>query len=689
MKLNQLNNIIKANNIKVIFTDYYDTLIHRSVHPNYTLRLWAKILITELGLKTDIDTLYFIRQESVAYLKDKHDCEDVELPYELLKKEISKRLLNAEVISSQNKDDFLNCFELADIKSESAVQYINEDTVSVLKKFKSKGGKVYLVSDFYGPKTMFKALLKHHNISDLFDGIYSSSSVEKSKYTGTIFPEILSDLNLNPSGVLMIGDNEVSDLSRAKESGLNAYLMPHKSHLRRNKRNNFGNDYKKFRSVLNNTYKTCNSKNAQPFSEYIIFYHFFTERLYKISRQKNIKDLFFLSREGQFLKKLFDSYQDHVLLDDQNKIQTHYLRISRQASIQFSLKPIADETFDYLKHYHSALSVSEFLKFFSFSDAQMNTIIDSISTKKEDRIEDFFNSEIFKELKINKEFLKHYESHRLSQKDVFNEYVNSFNVDVIKDGIFLVDIGWGGTMQESIYKFYEDKVKVTGFYLGLREIYNITENTPREGILFSLLPFESYTDSIVMANTQLYEQFAAADHGSALGYSKDADNYTKQYHEPNEKWLYDNYIKAHQEFSFAQHQKLLTELETICYNEEMIDKQITDLSLKVGLLQSTKKLNYLENLNKGFYQNIGDNKVGISYDLPENKGLVRESIGFLLKPERYFRYMAKLRPYIYTKSKFINFILPMRLIYWYYKLNKYARHKVLDKLILLKYNFMK
>ena len=689
MKLNQLYRIVKNKKINVIFTDYYDTLVHRSVHPNYTLRLWAKLVIRELGLNTDIDTLYFIRQDSVNYLKKKYACEDVELPYRLLKEEICRRLINADIITHDNKNAFLKCFELADLKSESSVQFLNEDTVDILKDFKSKGGKVYVVSDFYGPKSMFEALLKHHQILDVFDGLFSSSSLGKSKYKGTIFPEILSELALNASEVLMLGDNEVSDVKQAKENGLNAFLMPHKNHLRRNKLNNLGNDYKRFKGLLDDTYKKCNRKSAQPFSEYIIFYHLFTERLYRKCKQKNIKNLFFLSREGQFLKALFDSYQKHTLIDESRKIQTHYLRISRQASIQFSLQPLEEENFDYLKHYHGTLSILEFLNFFSLKESEISSITSNLSTNPERKVDDFFNSESFLELKSNSKFIELYNSHRLSQHDAFTKYVNSFNVNMQEEGIFLVDIGWGGTMQESIFKFFKEQIKVTGYYLGLREIHTITEKTPREGLLFSVLPFETYADSIIMANTQLYEQFAAADHGSALGYSKDAENYTLQFHEPSEKWLFDNFIKAHQEFSFNVHLNLLNALDTICYNEEMVEKQLTKLALKVGLFQSCRKLKYIENLNKGFYQNIGENKVGLTYSIPKNKGLLKEAIRFLMKPESYFRYIVKLKPFVYAKNKFISYILPMRPIYWYYKLNKFARYKVLDKLIVLKYNFLK
>ena len=51
-------------------------------------------------------------------------------------------------------------------------------------------------------------------------------------------------------------------------------------------------------------------------------------------------------------------------------------------------------------------------------------------------------------------------------------------------GINVVDVGWGGTMQEAIYGFFEQKVEVRGFYLGLNALYTITERTNRFGLNF-------------------------------------------------------------------------------------------------------------------------------------------------------------------------------------------------------------
>lgn len=689
MSLNQLHNQLKEKNIKFLFTDYYDTIVHRKVHPNYTQRIWAKLMIRELGLPISIDELYFTRQASVNYLIEKLGQEDVEIPYNTLKEEICKRLINADVISIEEKGDFISLFEDADVRAESDVQYLNQDVLNTLRSFKSNGGKVYLVSDFYGSKTLFKKLLTYHGILELFDGIYSSAELEASKHTGSIYAPILSELAIEARDVMMIGDNLRSDYTNAIKNGLNAYQLPHKKYLKKNKRNNFGNDKKQLKHIINDVYKTCRKESSIPFTEYIVHYHTFVERMYETAKRKDIKDLFFLSREGQFMKKLFDSYQEFALIDKSKKINTHYLKISRQASLQIALKDLAVEDFGYLQKKYSNLSIDDFLVAVNCPEDLKNQIISELNVEGKINIESFFKSSVFENLKQNKTFKTYYDAHRLANSNAFKAYINSFNSDIENNGIALVDIGWGGTMQESIYKFFEHKIPVTGYYLGLGEIYDIQPKTKRYGLNFSLLPFTDYNDCILMANMQLYEQFSAADHGSALGYSLDAKDYALEYHKPEEKWLYDNHIKAHQEEMLTLHKSLLKDLEPLCYNKEELQNTISKMALKVGLLQSTKKLKFLNTLSEGFYQNVGDNKVGISYEPPKIENPVKMGIEFLMTPEKFFRYLVKLKPALYNKNKLLAFFAPMYFIYLYFRINKYLRFKVLNRFFLLKYNIFK
>ena len=256
-------------------------------------------------------------------------------------------------------------------------------------------------------------------------------------------------------------------------------------------------------------------------------------------------------------------------------------------------------------------------------------------------------------------------------------------------GMHVVDIGWGGTMQESLFEFFGREIPVTGYYLGLKEIYNLEPKTKRFGLNFSVLPYANYYDQIMMANTQLYEQFCAADHGSALYYDSEKEGYVVEYHEPQEKWLYDGSIQKHQEEMLRIHNVLLRQLAPVCYDQQMVQEQLAKIALKVGLLQDVRKLDYLQTLSTGFYQNIGNNATGISYTPPRIERPVKSVISFLVTPEKYFRYLVKLKSAVYGRSKLASYFMPMRLIYAYYRINKLVRTNVLSRFFLLKYNIFR
>ncbi|KAB1066795.1 HAD family hydrolase [Tamlana haliotis] len=689
MYLDQLKNSLKKQNIKVLFTDYYDTIVHRTVHPNYTLKLWAKFMIIEFGLNISIDELYFIRQESVKQLCETLDKNNVEIPYQVLVEAIYTRLVNSQLLNPELKSQFFKVSESAEFKAEASVQYLNQDVIQVLKDFKAQGGRVYLVSDFYGTENLFQDLLKHHGVFDIFDGVFSSAELQASKHRGNIYKKVLDALAIRANEVMMIGDNKRSDYDNAIKNKLQAYQLPHSHYIKKNKRNGLGNDYKKVKHEVNSIFKNCKKKDVLPFTQYIIYYHFLTERLFQTCKKEGLKNLFFLSREGQYLKKLFDSYQEFHSLEDTETIKTHYLKISRQASMQINLKSIDEEGFKYLRKEYPQLSINDFLTFFDCPETEIAAISEALHTDKNHIIEDFFNSETFEALKQNHSFISYYENHRKANVSNFNNYIKAFDADIENEGIHLVDIGWGGTMQESIYGFFEEKIKVTGHYLGLRYIYNIQEKTPRNGLIFSVLPYTNYNDYLLMANNQYYEQFSAANHGSAVGYTNAENNFVIVKHNAEEKWLYDNYIEKHQAQMFGFHQELLKRLEAICYDQEMIQHIISKIALKTGLFYNSRTLKFIETLNSGFYQNIGTNKVGITYEKKEDDSAVTLLKTFILTPEVVFRYVTKFKPLLYQKNKIAAFLFPSYLIYFYYLLNKFARFKVLKPFFLLKSTYFK
>ncbi|MBU3024398.1 HAD family hydrolase [Zobellia galactanivorans] len=672
--------ISRFDDRKVLFTDFFDTLVHRTVHPNYAIRLWAKFMVRELAIPMEGEQLFTIRTEALAYLGKKQGRSTLEIKYKDVITEVYHRLVNTENLHDVPFPRFKKLFERADFTAEISVQFKNETLISTLEHFKQKGYRIYLMSDFYLSKKVIEKILDFHKIDHLFNAVFLSSSVGHSKEKGSLYPYVLDKLSLDAKEVLMIGDNMGSDVTNAHKHGIPSLHLKHFSHKFRNKKNLLGSDKNDFKKVCQTIESRC-KKSGHPFSEYVLHFYFFTERLYINAKKNKVNDLFFLAREGHFLKQLFDCYQDMNLFKSEAKIRTHYLKASRQSATQLALRPLPEEDFGGLLKRFGKMSLDHFLDWFPFSDETKNDIKQEIPKTTDSNHAAFFQSETMQYLRSSPRFQEAYDQNRYDQKMAFLNYLKSFGADFDKDGLALVDVGWGGTMQESIYKFLKRKIPVTGYYLGLKEIYNIEKGTKRYGLNFSIYPSQDFSDDVLMANGQLYEQLLAAPHGSTLSYTmgENGQSPTVEFHEPNEKMVFDQYVSPIQEYMFSEFKNLFNDLRAIDYSQAMVQNYITDMALRTGIFTNRKKLKFVNQITKGFYQNVGENKVGLEYNPNQVKtskvALIKT---FLKSPEKVFRYLVKIKPFMYAKG-YYWMSWPLNLTYYYIKFNFWAKRKWLNK----------
>ena len=164
------------------------------------------------------------------------------------------------------------------------------------------------------------------------------------------------------------------------------------------------------------------SKQNSPLSDYSYSLFLFINRLISKSISEKITDLFFLSREGKFLKQLYDSYVREYNLTDCPK--SHYLYVSRKAVINATLKDIDSEKFESLKVY-DRLNVSKFLNVFEFSKEEKDNILDEITCNVDTECSHFFNSYAFDELKRNVKFREKYEEARIAANNSFLKYLRT------------------------------------------------------------------------------------------------------------------------------------------------------------------------------------------------------------------------------------------------------------------------
>ena len=639
-------------------------------------------MIRELGLLLTVDELFAIRIDSLTYLGKTQKKRTLEVSYESLIREIHARLINVDCLPDTNYQNFKEVFEQADYISEISVQFKNDNIVNALSRLQLKGYRIYLVTDFFLSKKVMRKIIDFHGLLTIFDDIFISCELSKSKEASTIYPVILKEIQAKPEEVVMIGDNKNSDITNAAKFEINGIHTKHRRHHFRNKKNLFGTDAKSFRKACAKIERSCR-KSGHPFSEYVIHFYFFVERLYKKARRDKVENLFFLAREGLYLKGLFDFYQELNQFEHTSKIQTHYLKASRQSAQQIALKPLEDENFASLGGMHGQMSTNQLLQWFLFSSKVKNAIVHDLAIEPDEIHDNIFESEVMKKLRDNARFRKHYEANRLLQKEAFIAYIESFKVPIKNEGIALVDVGWGGTMQECIYDFFRKEIPVTGYYMGLKAIYDIEPQTKRFGLNFSLYPSYDQSYDILKANGQLYEQLLSAPHGSTLGYTFENDIPTTiEFHEESEKYVFDNFVSDIQQYMVVEFEKLFLSLRPINYSHDMIQEYMTDMALRVGIFTNKKKIKFINDISKGFYQNVGENKVGLAYSPKQLRSQKRELLKkFLRSPEKVFRFLVKIKPYMYAKGIYW-LSAPVNLAYYYIKFNFWVKKKWFPKSLL-------
>ena len=554
-----------------IFVDYFDTLVHRNVNEKTVKMIAAKNFTKEYSIYTSKE--YFnARVASEEHSKESKKFRN-EASYEFIIHDMYARL--PKLWSVMSESDFYEKHLLADISAELSVQYLDEETTLLLKELYNKGKSIVLVSDFYLPSKAFRRFLKKFKLENMFKDIYVSSDIDRRKSNGSMF-EFLKD-NYPKEECIMYGNNKKSDVDNAKKEGIFAVLKPY------NIKNYVYPDTIGIKNELKKMYDT--SKSTVVFGGYSFYFYYFTEKLYNELKKDHIRNVVFLAREGQFLKKLFDRYLNVV---EDYTIKTEYMYVSRMATVAASLKSIDSEDFESIFSRYPDISIRDFLATIGFNKNDIDSIISSEFEKQVGKIANFKNSAEFLKLISNKYFLRVYDQVRNEQKTLLNTYVRE-KCNSNDKKLCIVDVGWKGTIQDAIYKALDGKYSIKGYYIGQTESGMMNSKNRKNGLIFSQYPVKTKYYDYFIQNTLLIEQLASANHGSTVRYklvNNDvqpvlSDNDSKDYNIYNivkntQKVIIDNMDKYYQLFinSVYSSEDFLDELcEEYIKNLLLLDKK--------------------------------------------------------------------------------------------------------------------
>lgn len=355
--------------------------------------------------------------------------------------------------------------------------------IDLLRFALDAGKRVILASDMFLPRSAIEAMLERCGAMG-WDKLYLSCEIGVRKDSGRLYGYILETEKIVPDEMVMIGDNERSDFQIPADMGIRTIHLVRSSHIMRAMPRLAGlipladaplGDQFLFGAIAARNFSAISYPHFAPADMFgpsasAIGYGLlgpivvaFSQWLTDQAREGCIERLYFLSREGKFLKQAFDCWQEAL----PEKIDSHYLLVSRRAITVPCIHTIEDIFHIAASNDFYGASMDLFLK-----ERFGTTLTDVVWAEAEHK--DFWTCTT--PLTISQgnithiaPFLRFVSPQIFAQADAERETAlryfsaNGFEVEDQARRVAVVDVGYSGTIQRHLIKLLERDVH--GLYM--------------------------------------------------------------------------------------------------------------------------------------------------------------------------------------------------------------------------------
>ena len=233
--------------------------------------------------------------------------------------------------------DDLKKYKEIELSFEKEILYRNEEVFQMYQYALSKNKQIYIISDIYISKDIIKEILLLKGYFG-WDELFVSADVGLTKSTGDLYSYIKEKCNVETW--LHIGDNQISDYTKAKENNITPLLYKQLKlrYLKNNKRiRNMLKEIKHedmqtqldlsiiimLNAILDNERKIKNNPWVQIGEMFAGAMNYsFAKWVEVICEKDKIENALFVARDGYFLSRIFKKFN--------NKIKSRYFYISRK-----------------------------------------------------------------------------------------------------------------------------------------------------------------------------------------------------------------------------------------------------------------------------------------------------------------------------------------------------------------------
>ncbi|GAA0077166.1 hypothetical protein UT300005_15440 [Clostridium sp. CTA-5] len=509
-ELNKIKSMV--DKYDVISFDIFDTLVFRNVlFPKDIFKL-LDVYVKE---KYQIEDFYNLRAKLEMHTREGIKKEDINID---------------EIYDTISKELRFDCNNIKEKELELEKRFIviNPLMKQVFDYAKNLNKKIFIISDMYLKAPFLEGILKDLGY-DGYERLFVSSELDKTKANKTVYKYILENYSdIKPENWMHIGDNYQADVKNAESLKIKGYY--YKSIRERANMSDESIDIKTsiMRAIqYNKVYCGLDIPYWEKFGvKYIApIYYGLSDWIARLNEKSD--NVVFLSRDGYIPKLVFDKIKLKRKLDTVDSI---YLYTSRKA---YQLPCMAymgkGEMVENLTQSSEAfghkLTISEMFK---NAGLDANDYLDVIKNFEFNSTKDVINAETRHMAKKLIQFVYSDIVSVLEKKcKLVEEYLEQEGLFKY-DRLNIVDIGWRGSIQYSMQKFFNHyyeskginkKVNIYGYYLGTNQfVYaDIVDNTFGYYFDYSIPWVHS---SFCLENLMMYEFIFTCPQPQLLSFTK-------------------------------------------------------------------------------------------------------------------------------------------------------------------------
>jgi len=551
---------------KIISFDIWDTIIKRKCHPEEIKLHTAKYIVLkyEKQLKEKYRNIYEILKkrdciEEEICKTNKEKGNDAECRIIDVFKKLQEHIFKEEI--TDISEELLK----EEIEQEKRCIFINPDILPIFEKYKDL--KMYCISDFYMGADSLKILLDYLKLPVKFEKIYSSADYLLNKRTGNLYKKAEEELGITPKEHIHVGDNQYSDIDMARSLGIETIkttktefdFVPEKG--------------RKFNFDLNSIKKDTKNKNDRIFNSGVDLaplLYFFGYSIVEYAIKNKIDKVYYQTREGETFIKT------HELMKENNPFGVNLpecdtMEVSRMATFSASLKEFSISELLRLWSQYRVQSMKALFKTLAINIENYKKFMEKYDINIEEKIvEPWFDLRV-QNLSADKDFTNKIQLELNRKREELLTYFKK-KKNIVNDDkpLFVVDIGWRGTIHDNLAHIFTNKV-IGGYYLTLYDFYNLQ---PKNTYKISYLDDKTIRNNEIANIITLLEWIYNPGTGSVTEY-KDGEAIRKAKEEETE--IVTKYIKPLQEGMF-EGAKLINEyMKYHPYEAEESKKYIYEL----------------------------------------------------------------------------------------------------------------